>query len=46
MQDPASELRRISLLGNPVNKGNPQTHTLSLLVVPQQIESGIAGRDA
>jgi hypothetical protein len=46
MQDAAYEFRRTPLLGNPVNKANPQTHTLSLLVVPQQIESGIAGRDA
>ena len=33
-------------LGTWVNKGNQQTLTLSLLVVPQQVESGTAGRDA
>jgi hypothetical protein len=40
------EVPRISLLGTWVNKGNQQTLTLSLLVVPQQVESGTAGRDA
>ena len=40
------EVRRIPLPRTPVNKGNPQTLTLSLLVVPQQVESGIARRDA